>query len=133
MLKRVSRAAVLVAALATGAPVWAETPMTPSAPDCSSGPAAKRPVEHRPAMGRPAGRPHAKMPSHPDHRERRAGGSTRAVRAPTRTSRQGRRLARARSWSTRQLNYQQFYGGWSGASMPNYRGYGPAPYSNSGD
>jgi len=52
---------------------------------------------------------------------------------PTRTSRQGLRTARARGRSTRQLNYQQFYGGWSGVSVPYDRGYGPAPYSNSGN
>ena len=52
----------------------------------------------------------------------------------TRPARHGRRVARARGWSTRDLNRQQLYGGgWSGASVPYYRGYGPAPYSNSGD
>ena len=37
MLKRVSGAAVLVAALATGAPVWAEAPMTPLRPTAPLG------------------------------------------------------------------------------------------------
>jgi type IV secretory pathway VirB10-like protein len=133
MLNRVSRAAVLVAALATGAPVWAETPMTPLRPIAPPGPppdasssAAKQWVD-------PPAAPTPKMPSQPATENAAPGVQPEQSAPPTRTSRQERRLARGRSWSTRQLNYRQFYGGWSGASMPNSRGYGPAPYSNSGN
>ena len=130
MLQRVSRAAVLVAALATGAPVWAETPMTPSrpigplgaSPNASS--SAARQWVDPPAAATP------KMPSQPATENAQPGAQPEQSARPMRTS---RRLARARGWSTRQLNYRQSYGGWSGVSVPYNRGYGPAPYSNSGD
>jgi hypothetical protein len=129
MLKRVSRAAVLVAALASGARVSAETPMTPlrlSAPPDASSSTAQPWVE-------PPAAPTSKMPSQPATENAAPEAQPEQSARPTRTSRQERRLARGRSWSTRQLNYRQLYGGWSGGSMPYYRGYGPAPYSNSGD
>jgi hypothetical protein len=129
MLMRVSRAAVLVAALATGAPVWAETPMTPlrpTAPSNAASSAARQwvepPAAPTPKMTSPSTAENAAPSAQPEQ-------SARPMRAP----RQGRRLARARGWSARELNRQQLYGGWAGGSMPYYRGYGPAPYSNSGD
>lgn len=133
MLKRVSRAAVLVAALATGAPVWAETPMTPlrpigplGAPPNVSSAAARQWVD-------PPAAPTPKTPPQPATENAQPGAQPEQSARPRGTPHQGRRLARARGWSTRQLNYRQFYGGWSGGSVPYSRGYGPAPYSNSGD
>jgi hypothetical protein len=133
MLQRVSRAAVLVAVLATGAPVWAETPMSPlrpigppGAPPDASSSAARQWVDP-PAAATP------KMPSQPAAENAAPGAQPEQSARPGRTPAQGRRLAIARGWSTRQLNYRQLYGGWSGASMPYNRGFGPAPYSNSGD
>jgi hypothetical protein len=129
MLKRVSRAAVLVAGLATAAPVWAEAPMTPlrpTAPPAASSSAAQPwvepPAASTPKMPSPSAAENAAPEAQPEQSAR-----------PMHSPRQGRRMARARGWSTRRLNYQQLYGGWSGASMPYNRGYGPAPYSNSGD
>jgi hypothetical protein len=133
MLKRVSRAAVLVAALATGAPVWAEAPMTPlrptaplGAPPNAASSTAQPWVEPPPAPTRKVPKPSTTENAAPEIQPEPSA-------LPMRTPRQMRRMARARGWSTRQLNYQQLYGGWSGASMPYYRGFGPAPYSNSGD
>jgi len=129
MLKRVSCAAVLVAGLATGAPVWAEAPMTPLRP---TAPPSAPPSTAQPWIEPPAA-PTPKMLSQSSTENAAPGAQPEQPVRPMRASRQGRRMARARGWSTRQLNYQQFYGGWSGASTPYYRGYGPAPYSNSGD
>jgi hypothetical protein len=133
MLQRVFRAAVLVAALATGAPVWAETPMSPlrpigppGAPPNASSSTALQWVDP-PAAATP------KMPPQPAAENAAPGAQPEQSARPMRTPRQGRRLARARGWSTRQLTYRQSYGGWSGGSVPYSRGYGPAPYSNSGD
>ena len=133
MLQRVSCAAVLVAVLATGAPIWAETPMSPlrpigppGAPPDASSSAARQWVD-------PPAAPTPKMPSQPAAENAAPEAQPEQSARPTRTSRQERRLARGRSWSPRQLNYRQLYGAWSGASMPYNRGFGPAPYSNSGD
>jgi len=124
MLTRVSRAALLVAVLAIGAPAWAETPMSPlrrTAPPDAPASTVQQWVEPPPAPRRSA-------------TENAAPGAEPEQSAPTtRTLRQGPRVARGRGWSTRELNRQQLHGGWSGASVPYYRGYGPAPYSNSGD
>jgi hypothetical protein len=128
MLNRVLGAAALVAVLAIGAPVWAESPMSPvhrTPPPNASSSAARQWVEP------PAARKHRA-----EENAASAAESEQSVR-PMRTARQGRRMAGARGWTTRELNRQQLYGsspgGWSGVSAPYYRGYGPAPYSNSGD
>jgi len=122
MLKRVPGAALLAAVLVIGAPVWAETPMSPlrrSAPPNASSSAAQQWVEPPAA------------PRHPATENATPGVEPEQSTRPMRTS---RRVARGRGWSTRDLNRQQLYGGgWYGFSVPYYRGYGPAPYSNSGD
>lgn len=130
MLKRVSGAAALVAVLAFGAPVWAESPMSPvqrsPRPDASSS-AARQWVEPPAA---PAARKHGAAENAAPAAEAEQSAP------PIRTARHGRRMTRARGWTTRELNRQQLYGSspgvWSGVSVPYYRGYGPAPYSNSG-
>ena len=129
MLKRVSCAAVLVAGLATGAPVWAEAPMTPlrRSPPPSALPSTAQPWVEPPAAPTP------KMPPQSNTENAAPGAQPEQSARPMRASRQGRRMARARGWSARTLNRQQLYGGWSGGSVPYSRGYGPAPYSNSGD
>ena len=124
MIKFVFRAAVLLTVLVSTAVAWAETPMSPlrrTAPPDAPASTAPQWVEPPPAPRRSA-------------TENAAPGAEPEQSAPTtRTPRQGPRVARGRSWSTRDLNRQQLYGGWSGASVPYYRGFGPAPYSNSGD
>jgi hypothetical protein len=137
MRSRVCGAAIVVAVLAIAAPVRAESPMTPLRPGAplgapptsspSAAPSAAQPWVEPPA----ASAPKTPSPSAAENAARDAPPEQSA--RPMRTVRQGRRMARARGWSTRQLNYRQLYGGWSGASMPYNRGYGPAPYSNSGD
>jgi hypothetical protein len=128
MLKRVSGAAALVAVLAIGAPVWAESPMSPvhrGPPPNAASSAARQWVEP------PAARKHGAA-------ENAAAPAAEAEQSapPIRTARHGRRIAKARGLTTRELNRQQLYGGspggWSAVSAPYYRGYGPAPYSNSG-
>jgi len=124
MLQHVSCAAVLVTVLAIGAPVWAETPMSPlrrAAPPETAASPAQQWVEPPPAL----------RPSAPENAA--PGAEAEQATPPMRNSREGRRVARGRVWTTRELNRQQLYGGWSGVSVPYYRGYGPAPYSNSGD
>jgi hypothetical protein len=125
MLKRVLGAAALVGGLAIGAPVWAESPMSPvhrTPPPNASSSAARQWVEP------PAARKHRAAENAAPAAE-----AEQSVR-PMRTARDGRRMAGARGWTTtRELNRQQLYGGWSGVSARYYRGYGPAPYSNSGD
>jgi hypothetical protein len=124
MLKQVSRAAALVAVLATGAPVWAETPMSPlrrSAPPNAASDTAQQWVEP-PAAPQRSTTENAAPVARPEESAR-----------PMRNPRQGPRVAKARGWSTRELNRRQLYGGWSGVSVPYYRGFGPAPYSNSGE
>jgi hypothetical protein len=140
MIKRFFSAAMMVAIVAIGAPVRAENPMTPSHPTAppsatqSPSSSTAQPWVEPPAEATP------KTPSP----------STAETAAPTAQSvqplrqmhnaRVGRRYhanrARGRSWSTdhlaRQLNRQELYGGWSGASMPYWRGYGPPAYSPSG-
>ena len=127
MLKRVSSAAALVAVLSIGAQVWAESPMSPvhrTSPPNASSSAARQSVEP-PVARKHRAAENAAPAAEPEQSVR-----------PMRTARQGRRMARAGGWTTRELNRQQLYGGspggWSGVSVPYYRGYGPAPYSNSG-
>jgi hypothetical protein len=127
MLKRVSGAAALVAVLSIGAPVWAESPMSPvhRTPPPNAASSAGRQSVDPPAARKHRGTENAALAAGPEQSAR-----------PIGTARHGRRVARARGWTTRELNRQQLYGGspggWSAVSVPYYRGYGPAPYSNSG-
>ncbi len=125
MSQRIFRAAGLVALLATGAPVWADTPMTPlrrTAPPNASSNTEQQLVEPPAAPRRPTTENAAPV-AQPE-----------ASARPMRASRRVGRVARARGWSTRELNRQQLYGGGGyGYSVPYYRGFGPPPYSNSGD
>src|SRR5712691_8371766 len=128
MMRRIFGAAILIAGLAIGAPVWAEGPMTPlrhSGSPPASPDTTQQWVEPPPA-------PTQKTPAHTTDENAAPNAQPEQSLPEMRTSRDERRRAGARGWSTRQLNRQQLYGGWSGASMPYYRGYGPAPYSASG-
>src|SRR5690349_5500231 len=124
MLTRIAGAVMLSVVLASAVPTWAETPMSPlrrtASPDTPAS-TTQQWVEPPPAPRRSTTE-NAAPGAEPEQTAR-----------PPRNSRQGRRMARGRPLSTRDLNRQQLYGGWSGISVPYYRGYGPAPYSSSGD
>lgn len=124
MIKRVSCAAVLLAAVSIAVPAWAEGPMTPvrrTAPAAEPSNPAHQWIEP-PAASRPAPPRSAAENAVP-------GAEAEVTVHLPRDSRQGHHTVRLRRWAAR----RPAYGGWAALSMPYYRGYGPAPYSNSGD
>ena len=141
MKNRVCSAAVVIAVLAIAVPVRAESPMTPLRPTAPVGAPVGASRSAAPSTAQPwVEPPAASTPKTPSP-------STAESVAPNAQSEQplprmglsrdefryNARAARGRGWSNDyRARRQELYGGWSGASVPYYRGYGPAPYSNSG-
>lgn len=133
-MKGVYGGAMLVAAVAAAAPVWAESPMSPVRPLTAPG-AARQWVEPPPAppapmppssvaadtatAGEPASQAEDKRPARSPERSARAGRNSTA----SRLNRQ--ELGRIRSGAPYYPGYYRGYGyGY---------GYGPSPHSSSGD